>query len=126
MKNRPVRACRVCGCTDADCRGCTERLGEPCQWVDGTNGTVCTACEPLLKTPVTIIARRGADEAAFHRLGVRTIAELLALPDGRSLYTASLFDVVRRAQDRARRWLDRMTSVGAMGATDEQQEACQR
>ena len=35
------RACRVCGCTDADCRGCIERTGEPCQWVEAD---LCSAC----------------------------------------------------------------------------------
>lgn len=33
--------CRVCGCTDNDCRGCIERIGEPCQWDEPD---LCTAC----------------------------------------------------------------------------------
>src|SRR4051812_23163361 len=35
------RHCKVCGCTDADCRGCIERTGEPCTWA-GPN--LCSAC----------------------------------------------------------------------------------
>jgi hypothetical protein len=35
------RHCKVCGCTEADCRGCVERTGEPCTWV-GPN--LCSAC----------------------------------------------------------------------------------
>jgi ParB family chromosome partitioning protein len=37
-----VRTCRVCGCTDNDCRGCIERTGEPCHWVAPD---LCSACE---------------------------------------------------------------------------------
>ncbi len=36
-----LRACRLCGCTDDDCRGCIERTGQPCSWeLSG----VCSAC----------------------------------------------------------------------------------
>ena len=37
----PAEACRVCGCTDLDCRGCIERTGEPCYWVEPG---LCSAC----------------------------------------------------------------------------------
>lgn len=37
----PARSCRVCGCTDMDCRGCTERTGSPCYWVEQD---LCSAC----------------------------------------------------------------------------------
>jgi hypothetical protein len=39
--NKRVRACRVCGCTDADCSDCIERTGEPCHWVEID---LCSAC----------------------------------------------------------------------------------
>jgi hypothetical protein len=35
--------CRVCGCTELDCRQCIERTGAPCSWVDAAR-TLCTAC----------------------------------------------------------------------------------
>lgn len=35
--------CRVCGCTDIDCRGCIERTGKPCYWVEAD---LCSACVP--------------------------------------------------------------------------------
>ena len=35
--------CRMCGCTDYDCRGCIERTGEPCGWANEAH-TLCTAC----------------------------------------------------------------------------------
>lgn len=34
-------ACRVCGCTDADCSGCIARTGAPCSWVERD---LCSAC----------------------------------------------------------------------------------
>jgi len=36
-----VRRCRVCGCTDDDCRQCIEKTGEPCYWVEED---LCSAC----------------------------------------------------------------------------------
>lgn len=33
--------CRVCKCTDDDCRQCIERTGEPCHWVEPD---LCSAC----------------------------------------------------------------------------------
>ena len=35
------RTCRVCGCTDDDCRQCVEKTGSPCYWVDED---LCSAC----------------------------------------------------------------------------------
>jgi hypothetical protein len=35
--------CRVCGCTDTDCRQCIEKTGEPCCWVESD---LCSACYP--------------------------------------------------------------------------------
>ena len=33
--------CRVCGCTDDDCRQCIEKTGVPCHWVEPD---LCSAC----------------------------------------------------------------------------------
>ena len=33
--------CRVCGCTDEDCRECYRRTGQPCRWVEDD---LCSAC----------------------------------------------------------------------------------
>jgi hypothetical protein len=35
------RRCRICGCTDDDCRQCIEKTGEPCYWVEPD---LCSAC----------------------------------------------------------------------------------
>lgn len=37
------RTCRVCGCTDNDCRQCIEKTGQPCHWVEAD---LCSACQP--------------------------------------------------------------------------------
>lgn len=37
-----VATCRGCGCTDADCRQCVAKTGEPCHWVEPD---LCSACQ---------------------------------------------------------------------------------
>jgi hypothetical protein len=37
--------CRVCGCTDYDCRGCIARTGQLCSWANKEH-TLCSACAP--------------------------------------------------------------------------------
>jgi hypothetical protein len=37
--------CKVCGCTEADCRGCIKRTGRPCSWVSAARD-LCSACLP--------------------------------------------------------------------------------
>ncbi len=46
--------CRICGCTEQDCRRCVERTGEPCGWA-GETATLCTACEELAATSLDAI-----------------------------------------------------------------------
>ena len=36
-----AQKCRICGCTDNDCRQCIDRTGEPCYWVEKN---LCSAC----------------------------------------------------------------------------------
>lgn len=38
--------CRVCGCTDNDCRQCIEATGHPCYWVQPD---LCSACDGQVK-----------------------------------------------------------------------------
>mgnify|MGYP001138149039 CR=1 FL=1 len=35
------RRCRVCGCTEADCRPCVKKTGSACHWVEND---LCSAC----------------------------------------------------------------------------------
>jgi len=37
----PPRRCRICGCTDADCRQCIKKTGKPCHWIEPD---LCSAC----------------------------------------------------------------------------------
>lgn len=43
-----ARTCRVCGCTDSDCRHCVAHTGAPCHWVEPH---LCSACTPQ-QTPL--------------------------------------------------------------------------
>jgi len=36
--------CRICGCTENDCRQCIEKTGKPCYWVEDD---LCSACAPI-------------------------------------------------------------------------------
>lgn len=38
----PVRTCRVCKCTEADCSQCIARTGSPCSWIAPD---LCSACK---------------------------------------------------------------------------------
>lgn len=40
--------CKICGCTDNDCRQCIEATGEPCFWVDDTH-ELCSRCDPEMQ-----------------------------------------------------------------------------
>lgn len=73
-----VRACRVCGCTDDDCRQCIEATGQPCSWVAAD---LCSRCEMprwfftfgvgydladayiVIEAPTEVLARMGFLEA---------------------------------------------------------------
>ncbi|MGN6435976.1 MAG: PRTRC system protein E [Agriterribacter sp.] len=41
-ENNTIRKCRVCGCTDDDCRQCIKKTGKPCHWVEAD---LCSACD---------------------------------------------------------------------------------
>lgn len=38
--------CRICGCTDADCRQCFAKTGSPCAWIEPD---LCSACLPAVE-----------------------------------------------------------------------------
>lgn len=41
VTEKTCRRCRVCGCTDDDCRQCIKQTGAPCHWVEPD---LCSAC----------------------------------------------------------------------------------
>lgn len=45
-----VRRCRICGCTEQDCRQCITKTGEPCHWVEED---LCSACDGSVEGGVT-------------------------------------------------------------------------
>jgi len=49
LKPQNEPRCRVCGCTDNDCRLCIARTGSPCSWVESD---LCSACALNPKLPV--------------------------------------------------------------------------
>lgn len=58
MKNKNLngeRKCKVCGCTEDDCRQCIEKTGSPCVWVEAD---LCSACSAYIsKNPSAKILR---------------------------------------------------------------------
>lgn len=52
-----VRRCRVCGCTDADCRECIAATGYPCGWVKG-EPALCSRCAAE-ENPATVLEIEG-------------------------------------------------------------------
>lgn len=74
LEGAPVRRCRVCGCTDADCRQCIARTGQPCRWVESD---LCSACDEEAGFPMGRDRRIGIDDVP----GIDDIgAELLGGP----------------------------------------------
>jgi hypothetical protein len=61
-----MRKCRVCGCTDDDCRQCIQKTGEPCYWVEAD---LCSACQNPRNVGFRTIV---FDEDGVHDLGVVT------------------------------------------------------
>jgi hypothetical protein len=119
MRDR-IGCCWVCGCTDADCSGCTERLGEPCEWVG--DRSLCSACAPLLGQPLDVLPIRQHDKDILLANGMDTVGAVEVYlwtripPRG---LTRRQVEVIR---DKIRQWLTRQVTVGPMGATSEQKE----
>ena len=47
LRTKEPGKCRVCGCTDNDCRQCVEAQGEPCYWVEED---LCSRCAREVKS----------------------------------------------------------------------------
>lgn len=79
--------CRVCGCTDLDCRGCIERTGIPCRWIEPD---LCSACAPQPSAEREAASRLAMDAA--HELAARyqLPAVLLVLSDGGGYFHAGV------------------------------------
>lgn len=57
-----MTTCRICRCTDDDCRRCIEKTGAPCSWVEPE---LCSACEGtfehLAQDAEVLAAEHGVD-----------------------------------------------------------------
>jgi len=56
------KKCRVCGCTDDDCRRCIERTGVPCHWVEDD---LCSACKTTVVSLMSIKGGTGKTHIAI-------------------------------------------------------------
>ena len=56
------RKCRVCGCTDDDCRQCIEATGDPCEWVAVD---LCSRCEHEALCAVVVFVNKKGKIKAF-------------------------------------------------------------
>jgi len=56
------RKCRICGCTDGDCRQCVEKTGIPCHWVEKD---LCSACKTTVVSLASIKGGTGKTNIAI-------------------------------------------------------------
>jgi len=56
------KKCRICGCTDVDCRQCVERTGKPCYWVEED---LCSACKTTVVSLASIKGGTGKTHIAI-------------------------------------------------------------
>jgi chromosome partitioning protein len=56
------RKCRICGCTDDDCRQCIEKTGKPCHWVAED---LCSACKTTVVSLASIKGGTGKTNIAI-------------------------------------------------------------
>ncbi len=49
VEKKGKQKCRVCGCTDDDCRQCIEAQGKPCHWVEEDLCSRCKTASDLIK-----------------------------------------------------------------------------
>jgi len=56
------RKCRVCGCTDDDCRQCVEKTGVPCYWVEDD---LCSSCKTTVISFTSIKGGTGKTHIAI-------------------------------------------------------------
>jgi chromosome partitioning protein len=56
------RKCRICGCTEGDCRRCVEKTGIPCHWVEDD---LCSACKTIVISLTSIKGGSGKSHIAI-------------------------------------------------------------
>lgn len=70
MKPKPsVQTCRVCGCTEHDCRGCIKRTGMACFWLEDDLCSACRGADTPLKVEIVegeLVIRLGIERLDGH------------------------------------------------------------
>lgn len=100
--------CRVCGCTEENCRKCILRTGTPCTWTSPAKD-LCSACLPLLETDISIffVHGRGIDNGLVSKLtaaGIRTVGHVQAMDKSKPPGKLKADDV-EDLQERASKWM---------------------
>ena len=81
LEQQLPKSCRVCGCTEDDCRQCVEKTGHACRWVEPD---LCSACVPsagALKLSA-VAGLAAGDVACLGAVGLWTLADLSRVCDG--------------------------------------------
>lgn len=121
--NSPVAvagACRVCGCTEQDCRGCVERTGDPCEWTSPKKD-LCTACLPLLETDFGVLFTGYAPPGHRVRIsqlsaaGIRTIGQCLGLGETIALPEKVTAQYAAEIRQLAHDWLRKQLKLASHG-----------
>lgn len=73
-----TKACRVCGCTDINCKQCIEKTGEPCYWIEPN---LCSACH--LPTAKSIEQDLASFNAMLRRSNLKVFIDDQAAADHR-------------------------------------------
>ncbi|WP_395736317.1 hypothetical protein [Prosthecobacter sp.] len=76
--------CRLCGCTETDCRGCIARTGKACHWVEPD---LCSACQGAVLILVDVRNHGDAYRAVGRRTAKGTIEARCSCTGG-SLHAA--------------------------------------
>lgn len=56
-----TQICRICGCTNDDCRQCIQKIGTPCYWL---KEDLCSTCAVHLSVRCEFLDRKGYDQVA--------------------------------------------------------------
>lgn len=93
--------CRVCGCTEHDCRGCVERTGRACSWASDLQD-LCTACVDLWETPLDHRHCTAQELRALKEAGCESVGDLVRLGPAPKGIPRTRLTVLQEA---AERWL---------------------
>lgn len=62
-----TQQCRLCSCTNDDCRQCIQKTGAPCSWIEED---LCSACAIQVQVRCEFKDRLGYDQLATFDIGL--------------------------------------------------------